>query len=122
MDADKLKKSTTTSGEPPEPGYEHASAPAPTDPKTGQHKAYWVLSEEERKKGFVRPVRSSYKHLKCGAVTRMGQALAETYAVQPAYYGSTFCCTCQKHFPVGEFGEFVWVDESGETTEEKVGT
>ena len=29
----------------------------------GQHKNYIVLTEEERKKGFVRPVRRSYKHV-----------------------------------------------------------
>jgi len=30
---------------------------------TGQQKAYVVLSAEERAKGFVRPVRRSYKHV-----------------------------------------------------------
>lgn len=54
---------TTTDGKPPVPGYEHASAPGPIDPATGQHTAYWVLSEEERKKGFVRPLRRSYIHV-----------------------------------------------------------
>lgn len=34
-----------------------------TDPNTGQQKCYLILSEEERAKGFVRPVRSSYKHV-----------------------------------------------------------
>ena len=33
-----------------------------TEP-TGQHKAYIVLCEEERAKGFVRPYRDSYKHV-----------------------------------------------------------
>jgi hypothetical protein len=32
------------------------------DPATGQQKGYVVLSEEERAKGFVRPVRRSYIH------------------------------------------------------------
>jgi len=31
--------------------------------ENGQQKDYIVLSEEERKKGFVRPVRRSYKHV-----------------------------------------------------------
>lgn len=43
----------------------------PKDPKliegqkneTGQHEIYLVLSEEERAKGFVRPVRKSYIHI-----------------------------------------------------------
>jgi len=31
--------------------------------KTGQHKDYIVLCEEERRKGFVRPYRESYRHV-----------------------------------------------------------
>ncbi len=118
MDPEKLKVSTTTDGKPPRPGYEAGGAPAPIDPKTGQHESYWVLTEEERAKGFVRPVRNKYVHLTCGVVTRMGQALSETYARDPKYYGATFCVHCQKHFPVGPDGEFVWDDEK----REKVGT
>lgn len=163
MDNEKLKVSETTSGQPPEPGFECAAAPAPIDPRTGQHKAYWVLSVEERTKGFIRPVRFSYRHVgiggpkhkireltseervryaqvgyvafeeypesespltgrfwtqaqldsvgkACGTVTTMGRAIAETYAREPQYYGSTFCVQCGSHFPVGEHGEFVWDD------------
>lgn len=83
----------------------------------GMQNDYVVLAEEERTKGFVRPVRRSYKHLKCGVVTTMGQTLAETYARQPDFYSGTFCCGCGSHFPVGADGEFVW---DGST--EKVGT
>jgi len=134
----------------------------------GQQEVYRVLSEEERAKGFVRPVRNSYKHVGvpraanplrdltpeeherydrfgyvkyeeypkgesstvgrfytqkqldggCGGVTTMGQALAETYARDPAFYGGTFCCHCGAHFPVGKDGEFVWLDAPSE----RVGT
>lgn len=43
----------------------------PNDPKlkegqkneTGQHEIYLVLSEEERSKGFIRPVRNAYVHV-----------------------------------------------------------
>ncbi len=87
------------------------------NPATGQQKDYVVLSDEERKKGFVRPVRRSYKHLKCGTVTTMGYAIAETYAREPQFYSGTFCCQCRSHFPVGAEGEFVWVDDGT-----KVGT
>lgn len=122
------------------------------DPATGQQKGYVVLCPEERAKGFVRPVRRSYKHVGeqpkhplreltadererfksygyvafeaypageaatgrywtqeqldrkgCGTVTTMGQALAETYARDPKFYGGTFCCGCGTHFPVAEF-------------------
>ena len=33
------------------------------DPQSGQQKNYLVLSEEERAKGFVRPVRTTYVHV-----------------------------------------------------------
>jgi len=77
----------------------------------GQQACYLILSDEERAKGFVRPVRYSYKHLKCGSVTRMGQALSETYSRNPKFYGATFCCHCGGHYPVGEDGEFVWTED-----------
>ena len=83
----------------------------------GQQKGYVVLSEDERKRGFVRPVRRSYIHTKCGTLTTMGLALAETYARDPYFYSGTFCCGCGTHFPVGADGDFVW-----DGTDEKVGT
>lgn len=85
--------------------------------RKGQQQDYVVLAEEERAKGFVRPVRRLYKHLKCGTITRIGQTIAETYARDPHFYSATFCCGCGAHFPVGQDGEFVW-----EGTNEKVGT
>lgn len=62
MDGKKREHSTTTDGKPPRHGHEHGEAPAPVDPATGQHGAYWVLTEEDRARGFVRPVRQSYVH------------------------------------------------------------
>ena len=168
----------TSSGKPPK----HFGSPAPDlDTKlNGQHPDYWVLSESERAKGFVRPVRRAYKHVGrpmpryplidltpeqremwglkvdydstyvkfekypeseypavgrywtqkeidsigkgCGTVTTMSQPIAETYAREPGFYGATMCCGCQKHLPVGEDGEFVWVDGAGNPTPERVGT
>lgn len=171
MEDELLKKSTTTDGKPPREGHEHGGAPAPINPRSGQHDAYWILTETERAKGFVRPVRRSYQHVGarpkyplrdlkmpeekhfadsgyvkyeeyppdlkkgpgrlwtadqlksgCGTITTMAQAIAETYARQPGYYTSTFCTSCRTHLPVGEHGEFNWVDEQGNVTEEKVGT
>jgi hypothetical protein len=97
-------------------------AVAPGVPNTedrgdGQQKGYVVLCDDERAKGFVRPLRHTYRHLKCGTVTTMGLKLSETYARDPAFYSGTFCCGCAAHFPVGEDGEFVW-DADGS----KVGT
>lgn len=131
----------------------------------GQQKGYVVLCDDERAKGFVRPVRRSYKHVGirpkyplrdltdkerelykdigyakfeaypdgspergpgnitgrfwtdkqlnsgCGTVTTMGEKIAETYARDPAFYSGTFCCGCGTHLPVGEHGEFVWLDD-----------
>lgn len=85
---------------------------------------YLILSDEERAKGFVRPVRRSYRHQdpECGAVTTMSLPLAETYAREPAFYGSTYCCGCQMHRPVGAHGEFTWMTEDWADTAELVGT
>ena len=130
-----------------------------------QNEVYLVLSEGERAKGFVRPVRCEYKHVGipgpkhelrdltpeqherydrfgyvkyeaypqsgsaitgrfwtqaqldgigkgCGTVTTMGVELSETYARNPKFYGATYCCGCSRHLPVGETGEFVWLDGS----------
>ena len=102
-------KYTTTDGQPPTPGLEDASAPKPVD-LSGQHGAYWILTESERMKGFVRPVRRSYKHTVCGSITTMGLAIAETYARDPKFYGATFCVTCAAHFTVDQF---TWNDGGG---------
>jgi len=155
-----MAETTLTDGSPVTPDHKEI------DPKTGQQKGYVVLSEAERAKGFIRPVRQSYVHLgnggakyplrdltqeekeqllkyapyvkyeeypeselpkcgrywtqedldraKCGAKTTMALPLAETYARNPKFYGSTFCCGCGSHYPVSEF---VW-----DGTEEIVGS
>ena len=89
-------KTCLTDGSAPSPGYTELE-------DNGQQVDYLVLCPEERAKGFVRPVRRSYVHTKCGTLTTMGLALAETYARDPKFYGGTFCCGCHAHFPVAEF-------------------
>ena len=166
MDSEKAAKSTTTKGE-AVTEQSPDGAPEAIDPQTGMHRSYYVLSAEERAKGFVRPVRRSYVHVgrpagkyplrdltpeereqhaahgyvkfeaypeselpltgrcwtkrdlgpACGASTTMALSIAETYAREPSYYGSTYCSGCGGHHPVGAQGEFVW---SG--TDERVGT
>ena len=106
-----MSTTTLTDGTPVTPDHREI------DPTTGQQKGYVVLSAEERAKGFVRPVRQSYVHDKCGGVTTMGLTLAETYARDPGFYSGTFCAVCRTHFPVGADGEFTWKD-----TTERVGT
>lgn len=106
-----MSNMTLTDGSPVTPDHRDIN------PATGQQKAYVVLSTDERARGFVRPVRNTYVHEKCGGVTTMGRALAETYACDPSFYSGTFCAICRTHFPVGADGEFTW-----ENTNEKVGT
>ncbi len=96
--------------DPNDPNLGHGSDTAPVP----QNSTYLVLSEWERSKGFVRPVRRSYIHKKCRSVTTMGQALAETYARDPRFYGATYCCACSMHLPVNEF---VW-----DGTDQEVGS
>ena len=100
---------TLTDGNPIPDDYSHTELK-----DNGQQKGYVVLSEEDRTKGFIRELRFEYKHLTCGSITRMSQAIAETYAIEPKFYSGTFCIGCKKHFPLSEF---VWKD-----TEEVVGS
>lgn len=153
--------------DPDHPGIKRGAADETPVP---QNDVYLVLSESERAKGFVRPVRHSYRHVGiagprhplrdltdeeverystygyvkfeaypknesaaigrfwtqaeldsvgkgCGTVTTMPDAIAETYARNPHFYGATYCCGCMMHRKVGPDGEFVW-----NGTNERVGT
>lgn len=121
-------KTTLTDGSPVTPDHREI------EPATGMQKGYVVLSAEERAKGFVRPYRESYVHVGpgghevdpndpskhgrtgrgCGVQTRMGRAIAETYARDPSFYNGTYCVGCKTHLPLEEF---VWAD-----TDERVGS
>jgi hypothetical protein len=50
----------------------------------------------------------------CRTLTTMARELGETYARNPRFYGSTYCCGCSMHLPVAEF---VW-----DGSEERVGS
>lgn len=110
--------------DPSDPELTHGADPVGTE--VPQAPVYLVLSDEERALGFVRPVRRSYWHETCGAITTMSQAIAETYARQPTFYGSTYCTTCRQHRLVGPTGEFRWVEPGREDhwsdLDPKVGT
>jgi hypothetical protein len=112
--------STTSDRNDPRLGRGSDTAPVPVN------ETYLVMSAAERAKGFVRPVRRSYRHQdpECGIVTTMGQALAETFAADPGFYGSTYCCGCRMHRPVGPDGEFTWMTppDGARDTGERVGT
>jgi hypothetical protein len=88
--------------DPSDPRLTHGTDDKPAP----QADAYLVLPKAERDKGFVRPVRKSYKHTTgraCGTVTTMSDDLAETYARDPHFYGATYCVGCRMHLPVSEF-------------------
>jgi hypothetical protein len=87
--------------DPSDPGLTHGVDPEGV--AAPQADAYLILSAEERAKGFIRPLRRSYWHTVCGTVTTMSALLAETYARDPGFYGATYCVSCQRHAPVGEF-------------------
>lgn len=112
-----MQEKSTYSGNAPIESLE-SSVPNMEKRSDGQHVDHWVLSQEERAKGFIRPVRRTYRHDKCGYSTSMGLAIAETYARNPNFYGQTFCSKCGGYFPVGANGEFVWE----ENPDQKVGT
>jgi len=78
------------------------------DKPVQQNSVYLVLSEEEISKGYIKPFRTSYKHLTCDSVTTMGEKLSATYATDPWFYGSTYCCNCSMHRPLKEF---VWMPD-----------
>jgi hypothetical protein len=102
----------STTSDPTDPRLTHGVDDEPRD----QADVYLVLSDKDRAAGFVRPVRRSYRHERCGTVTTMAQPIAETYARKPGFYGATYCTECRQHLPVGVNGEFTWIDGS------KVGT
>jgi hypothetical protein len=100
----------STTDDPFDPALTHGIDDKPVP----QAEKYLVLSEEERAKGFIRPVRQSYIHDPCGVLTTMSLDLAETYARDPKFYGATYCVGCKMHRPVSEF---LWAD-----TDERVGS
>jgi hypothetical protein len=53
----------------------------------GQQKTYLVLSEEERAKGFVRPVRTTYRHVGIAGPEHALRDLTEEERTRHAKYG-----------------------------------
>lgn len=88
-----------TTSDPHDPRLTHGADAEPV----AQADVYLVLSDAERAKGFVRPLRTAYVHGKCGVITTMSADIAATYARQPDFYGSTYCVGCRMHLPVSEF-------------------
>ena len=68
--------------DPNDPRLTHGGDTGPTE----QAKAYLILSEDERAKGFVRPVRRSYQHIGL----RPEYPLCDTTAEERERYGDDF--------------------------------
>jgi len=73
------------------------------DKPIDQNSVYLVLSEEEISKGYIKPFRNTYRHLTCNTTTTMDNIISATYARDPWFYGSTYCCDCRMHRPLNEF-------------------
>lgn len=72
------------------------------------------MTDEERAKGYVRPLRFTYVHTTCGSETVMTKGSAELWAKQPGRQPETFCGRCHADFPAAQF---VWIGST-----ERVGT
>ena len=72
------------------------------------------VSDEERAKGFVRPVRTTYRHVLCGGQTSVPLPIAEIFARDVSAYNGTFCCYCGQQFRLTDSeGDpaFLWVPD-----------
>ena len=77
----------------------------------GQQNEYITLHPTGRYRGSLRGVPRSYRHPKCGVVTRMPEEIIRSYLVNPFLYGGgSFCCGCGEHVPEEEL---VW-SETGQ--------
>lgn len=85
-----------TTHDPNDPRLTHGADTEPTD----QAEVYLVRPDTHV---YVRPIRRAYTHNVCGGTTTMSLDLATTYAMDPTFYGATYCVTCRMHRPVSEF-------------------
>lgn len=108
-------RSAPSDGKMVTPGWENKSYPGPID-ENGEQRI-WVLSEAELSGSIMRPIRMKFQHLVCSGIsTFVNIDEAKTHALEPTYYGNLTCWCCGDISPIGEDGEFVWMDGS------KVGT
>ena len=69
----------------------------------GQQNEYVTLHPTGRYEGSLTGVPQSYRHPKCGVVTRMPEEIIRSYLVNPFLYGAgSFCCGCGEHIPEQE--------------------
>lgn len=71
-------------------------------------KVTWALSDEDKRKGRLRPLRYVYLHETCGALTKVSVTTAEFMASQPYAFKRAYCAHCRAQFAAGPDGEFTW--------------
>lgn len=77
-----------------------------TEEQLARYQQYGYVKYESYPEGTISGRFWTQKQLDakgCNTITTMGRELSETYAADPTYYGSTFCCGCHAHLPVSEF-------------------
>lgn len=84
----------------------------------GQMTDYMTARPEERFSGPLDDVPQNYRHIECGVVTRMPEAIIRTYLVNPmSYSDGSFCCGCGDHV---DSSRLVW-EETGENVLDYMG-
>ena len=65
--------------------------------------SYPMLSDQEKSKGFVRPLRYTYFHPICSGTTMMSDEVAATFAKDPKFHVDLYCYKCKQNLKVNEF-------------------
>lgn len=61
------------------------------------------LTPAEIAKGFIRPLRATFRHDECGEVMAMSNTMASNCAKDPKHYAEMFCMKCKSNFSLKEF-------------------
>lgn len=69
------------------------------------------ISEYDRASGYIRPIRTVYKHELCNELTILSDTAARKLAMEPRSAVISYCCGCRKHFASSEF---TWVGSDEE--------
>lgn len=85
------------------------------------------LTAYEKARAYARPHWHSYQHAACGEVTHLRYddevvGLAQNPRRPARARKGLWCASCKAMFPVGNNGEFYWVNTAGTVTQVKVGT
>lgn len=68
----------------------------------------WQPTQEQRRKGFIRPPRRSYLHRDCGTVSTLDIPTSELMAINPSSLPKLMCDHCKDAFYADQF---TWMDD-----------